>query len=297
MIIKKTSEYIPICFLNPILNGKKVINYTEGFKYESMWRTVHNVTEYNYIETAINPDLNNCNCRSIGISRSNGFKTFYGILLNRYSDGIPLIIPCINAKSRRKIFKNIPYKDLVIFINQTYLNNNRTVLNRWIKQLVKLGVNQKNIQFLSQDDLIMKFCSVYTPTMLDYEETIQKNISSKFILKMREQLANRVSIEVPSIIEKYSYTDFNIGDIVVIVNNKHSGDFEIGELGIINDFDGNWYKVENSRDNWMYKGDGDIRHATQEEIDSYNNTHVPETITQGNVQEVVEAVEEEILPF
>jgi hypothetical protein len=70
--------------------------------------------------------------------------------------------------------------------------------------------------------------------------------------------------------ELFIFDNFEFGDVVVILNNNHMGNFPIGSLGtIVEKFRIGYMICGIDKRNGMrfwYKGDGDIRKATQEEI-------------------------------
>ena len=95
-------------------------------------------------------------------------------------------------------------------------------------------------------------------------------------LKLFEQMDDEEDWwEKESPFDKLEDNNFKIGDYVVIVNNSWHGKFYIGSVGIIKNESSRYgYEVFNKNTvypgiGWWYKGDGDIRKATKEEINNY----------------------------
>ena len=68
---------------------------------------------------------------------------------------------------------------------------------------------------------------------------------------------------------KHNQIIYEVGDWVVIENNGHGGHLSIGATGkIVSEGHAPNFRVELGNKCWYYAGDGDLRLATQEEIDS-----------------------------
>jgi hypothetical protein len=183
MIIKKTKEYIPLCFFLPINKTKKTITDNDNSsEYKTRgYSCLDDILSYNFIEQLFNKE-NERTQYSIYYKRSTRLYYLHGII--KGSSQL-YMIPCVETKNKFNINK-IDYSKIVILVSTDFITNRKSLYLRFKKLYLSTGINKKNIKIVNANELNLNFCSVYTPTMLDYNEETQKKISGEFLKSIQQ---------------------------------------------------------------------------------------------------------------
>jgi hypothetical protein len=185
MTIKKTTEYIPVCLIG---NQNKFITIDIN-NHNSTYMSSSNMTSKNLF---IKPSYIIKSIEKINIRRCNSFFNINGVVFT-YSG--PFIIPCIPIK-KLKEDNSYNIKDLILFYNLDYSISYKPLFAK-LKRSYKFSgiVGRKCWVPIKQEDLLLMFCSIYSPTMLDYVPDTQKTISSEFMKEYKEKFSNKNTIE------------------------------------------------------------------------------------------------------
>lgn len=271
LLLKRGTEYTPIIFLNPTLQNKKYCKIVE----EDTIRCTN--------DELLNINLNTDNLKISRLrsdrQRIHPYRIPGGIRLNTSPYKLLALV----------VYKDNPENKFVI-VNKEFFEANPSYLGK-----VKKSMNDREISsrtkllIWTNNEINNQFQSIINPTMEDYSNEVQEQLSKEFIQ------SELVKYPIPVYIPNLKVEDkFEVGDYITITKSNKNWSSPM------NDFVGKIVQItavstlsrivtfqEDDYWTWNYEH-GHFRHATQEEIN--NHLGIPEPLT-TNVEF------EEDLPF
>lgn len=252
LTLKRGTEYTPILFQNTDLQNLKCCKLQESdYRRISLELVMHlplSIEDINIVRVVADR------------LKSHWLYYFPGGIMTR--DIVAIVV-----------YKSTDPQDKYFIAQTEFFDKHTTYLTKLKRYINEIGIPSRTKLLLwPKVKIYSEFQELLSVEMKDYNPEIQKQLSNEFILAQRSNSNMNLGPQ------------FKKGDSVVIINNDHGGRLPIGSIGIIENIRVDslkkitWFRVDQPDilESWWYQGDGDIRLATEEEIDNYLGITAPE---------------------
>jgi hypothetical protein len=248
LILKRGVDYTPLIFRHSDLQHKKCYKLVQGVS-----KQVNSTTLLDFPITISDINLNLI--RNYDRNKLNEEYFFSGGII---VDKKIIVL---------EVYKNSNIEDRYVIIEDEFFKSYPSHLAKLKKYINANGISSRSKMLTwSKDRIYSEFQNLLNPTMKDFDPTIQKELSSKFLLEQRKLIPYK-KIDFPDL-------DMKVGEYGIIIQNTSQSSIRIGSLIIVRRVEAKIYNVELvDHDNIQSHYFQDVRRATQEEIDKYFLEH------------------------